>query len=368
VLVGVAAWLTNSRPPDVTDIEHDWLAVHGALTSNAYLSPTELARQLDPPVDLILMVGATDTPHPRTPGALLLALPLALVPFDAVYFVWFGVNVALLTVLIGWSASLVDGPRWRWWTLAGLSMPVLQTAYIGSQSALVALLVLGSWALLERRELASGALLAAAICLKLWPAALLVPLLASRRYRPALAAIGVALLLNAAGMVLPGVSLSIAAGAFGQVAEGWIGWPSNASLPSLIYDLGAPVPWAIAASSLLLGLSLALCWLRFRRRTLDQPWLWIIAGLLAIPISWPSYDVVLVPLALTLAAAGARRRLLIGWMVLAIWVSAPWIQLAAGGVAADAWIALVPRLLLGLGAYILLDDDAAPGPLRLAAS
>ena len=206
--------------------------------------------------------------------------------------------------------------------LALICAPTFMTLMFTGQAGLVAALTLFAWPLLFReRGVAGGSMLAVAGALKIFPLILLVPLLLRRRYFAVGVTLAAVVALNIGG-----------AGIAGRVADGCRRWPERR-----LDDLGRhgtqwfvghdPVPnrrgrlasQAIAIA--VLGFFLTAAVMTRKEKGHQCPLPWIISGLLLVPLSWLSYDVILMPaLACLLLAKDLRPRLLgmTGW---SLWVT-----------------------------------------------
>ena len=141
------------------------------------------------------------------PGAFLFA-PFAALPFRTARLAWFVVGqLALLAAAAGtwrWlggggAALLAVGAVW------GLGGPVVEeNLFLGQlQPLLLALIAFALWQL-DRRPRTAGALIGLTAALKVWPAGLLLPLIARRRRRAAVAALAV----GAATVAVPLLALA----------------------------------------------------------------------------------------------------------------------------------------------------------------
>jgi alpha-1,2-mannosyltransferase len=141
------------------------------------------------------------------PGAFLFA-PFAALPFRTARIVWFVVGQLCM---LGAAAG-----AWRWLggggivllavgAVWGLSGPVVEeNLFLGQvQPLLLALIVSALWQL-DRRPRTAGMLIGCAAAVKVWPAGLLLPLIARRRRRAA----GAALISTAALVAVPLLALA----------------------------------------------------------------------------------------------------------------------------------------------------------------
>lgn len=367
ILVGLAGssliYLTGWNPPDV-DIKFDWLSASGALGADAYANPYVLADEFGVEIEILVPATAEQiTGHPRTPGAILLALPLLLVPFKFLFAFSAALSIISTCWLLNWSFDAAErrGAIWRC-VLAGCvvaSVPSLVNFRYAGMGALVAVLALVSWRL-ERQGawIAAGMILGAAISLKVFPALLLFAFLAQRRPRAVVAAIATSAVLNLAGLLLPGVTWFGAISALGAAGKTWGDLAGNASPVRFVAPLvGDP----LIASVLVLGLGGTLIAMnRSRWFVRDTPWPWLLLGLVALPISWTSYDLVLIPLLVAAVRADGVSHLT-GVFALGLWSAAGLVWLVdEGNPIISGPLVLVARFAL-LAALVSYQPDRAFG-------
>jgi hypothetical protein len=226
---------------DIPDVVRDWLSVRAIVAEGLPTDPiSELAQ-------IHLGVVLEGLPHPRTPGALLLQLPLAFVPAGWVWPVMTGL-VLLAAAAIVWMSVRLGGWRWPWIVAFGvplmLTEPMQASILLGSQAPLVGAMAAGAWLIVRNRDSGwAGMLVGLAVTLKLFPA-LLVPILwVSNRRRTSYTALAVFAGLNLPALLLPGVSIS---GAIDVLSPPVETWPSNLALglsPLAIAILGSLAVW-----------------------------------------------------------------------------------------------------------------------------
>lgn len=308
IAAGVLCGALGLDPPDA-DIKYDWLQAEAALTSNAYEDIIDLGRAESVHLIVHYPEGAQRPfPHPRTPGAILTAIPLLAIEFHHLFAVSVAISAFVLVLmvghLVGWGSPIRTAGVM---CLVAVSAPFFTTIRYAGQSAIVAGLTLGAWALFRRgRDLPAGVLLGVAATLKLFPLVLVLPMLMKRRLRPVMATLGVVAVMNGFGVLLPGVGLSDATSALGQGANVWFRLLSNGSLAAGIARFGLD-----RTPATVLGFVLVLALLAMARRRqgmswTDDPTMWLGLGLLALPVGWISYDIVLIP-ALVAAIWSDRR-------------------------------------------------------------
>jgi Glycosyltransferase family 87 len=255
----------------------------------------------------------TGNPSVYPPFALLLCLPFALLPLGASYWFW----VAALVVAVLATLRILGIRDWRCYAIALGSCPVAFGLALGN--IVILLLPFMAYAWRHREKASSGLALGLAIALKLvlWP--LLVWLLALRRGRAAVLAVGGAAVVTLAAWAVIGFNgfrdyprlLSVNDNVYG--AHSW-------SLVAGGVGIGLPLSAArLLAAVLGLGL-LALALVLARRPDGDRRafTLAVVASIALLPVVWPaSLAVLIVPLAL--AASSADRV----WLLLAgLWIAA----------------------------------------------
>jgi hypothetical protein len=209
--------------------------------------------------------------------------PLAQLPAVAARGVWFFLSAALLVVLVNRSYAWLPGRRKRaaflvWLTILAMGKFFVREVGLGQTNLLLAVLVLTAMACWTRgREVAAGALLAAAVVVKPYAVLFLPYLVARRKWRGAASFVVVlcgALLLPALGY-----------GWSGNLAElhGWWVTVSTSTAPNLAgqdnisiagmyaawLGVGAPAAWLGVVTALaLLG---ACAWAVVRGSNVESP-------------------------------------------------------------------------------------------------
>ena len=257
---------------------------------------------------------------PRTPGALVLLAPLALlggpeqaraamlvigVGAVAATFLLIGraVPISTIALVIGLAAALVSGPA-RWSFLFVTQSPIVM--------CLVAVVVLTA---MQGDRYTIGLALAVAGTLKVFPLVLVVSLIVMRRWRAVTAtAVGLGVL-NLIPLLMPNVSLAPMVSAMTDTAEAWI-------------DLTIGIPGLVAqwsTSSNLLTVSLvAVATIGFasvpvvrRNVTMQLGALGLLsASLLVLPISWPHYVLTLIPVWMLIDQDASLRRPVVVLLIL----------------------------------------------------
>lgn len=240
-----------------------------------------------------------------------LAAPFSLLPLGAAVAVW---NLLCLGSLIG-GLRLLGVRDGRVLVLAACSFPAVSSIVLGQPEGLFVLAGAVAW---HRRDgdagaLAVGVLIAAKLLA--WP--LVLWLLVTRRYRGALVAAGSAVALLLVSWWLDGFQgLARYLGLLGRDSAVFAG--RSHSLVALALHLGSARP---AATAVLAAGTLAASAAILRAgRGSDHAWFgaMLLAGLLASPVLWAHYLLVL-----TVPLAAARRRPDVLWLAFAtaFWVS-----------------------------------------------
>lgn len=372
ILVMVAGFVVWSFEADVdpaiTDARADWIVVSAAFEG---LDPwghlPTLASALGTeylPVG-VAELGDFERVHPRTPAALLLLSPLILV----------GANAAYVTMLIAGTmlflvTALILGPRFNWFSptlvilYAIVSMTTaafLQSFQYGSQSTLILLLIGVAWQSNRREDSVGGGLaLGVAICLKVFPALLLIPLLGYRKYRAATTAVVVFAALNGVSLWLFELDPRDAIIALGS-ASPWVGFSGNGSLAMPLVSLGvdATVAGYLAVAVAVVASVVVMVASRSWEVAFSTV---LVIALLGSPLAWGHYGVVglLVAGYLLSSVSGPRpsrrriRHLVVLWFALQVLMvpidsiigTATWTSLGSLSLAAN--LALLAACLLHL--------------------
>jgi len=224
-----------------------------------------------------------------------------------------------LIVVVGYLAWTVEELRLRpGWTVVGvvmllLSSPLLATLALGQVYPLLALGLVAAWVADRRdRQEISGAALGLVVALKPVLLPVLLWLLVRRRWRAVVAALIAGAVATLLGIIVlgPGATLDYI-GVLGvqSVSAYW----DNASLPSAAARLFtenpyaqnvATLPWMVPVAYLLGIGAIFLTAMRVRHGPEVGLWALVAASLLASPIAWHNYLVLLGPGILLLLARG----------------------------------------------------------------
>ncbi len=237
--------------------------------------------------------------HPRTPGALVLLLPMSLLPATLAYVASLILSTSLIaagTIMLSkhysltWLASLLvlsycflSGSA-RWSILFGSQGPVL---FFGVALFLV---------LLDQEDTPwTGVSLAVVGTLKVFPLILMAVLIARKQTRAMLAAVGTLAALNLLPLFLPNVSIDSTLTALTTTASNWFEAEGNIGLiASMERVLGVePMP-ALAIGLTAVALASLLVLLRSPPNGTASSFLLCVC-VLALPVAWPHYVLAIVP-------------------------------------------------------------------------
>lgn len=260
--------------------------------------------------------GEAELIHPRTPGSFILMGPLALLtPSGALVAMivagW--VSVALGTVLLARQESL--GPLLVVAAVAygALSGPAIWSHAFGTQSTLLwGCLAVFVVAYHRRMWVLAGVVLAIAGTLKLFPLALIPLLVWRRRWKAVVACVGTLVLLNGTALMASEVSIGSALQGVLSSSANWFDLPSNISLAGWLGRNTEQVwvPTLVLGSVVVLA-GISIMAIRRMQPIVAVPFLLTVA-LIASPLTWPHYILLLVP---SLLPVLARARDLNYWSV-----------------------------------------------------
>ncbi len=255
------------------------------------------------------------------PASVLLLAPLSALPYATAWWLFAALSAILLVSgayvvarAVGWHRAIA--------LAVGMAFLVTSAGRFllfrnHMEAILLALLILGWLALRRDRDISGGALWGLAAALKLFPALLIVGLLAARRTRAAVSAMATAVAVTGLGVLVVGWDNTIAF--FRDVvpaSQQWYGALGNYSLLSFGTALiSEPFGWALAG----LG-GIGLVWWYWRGvRTIDQVWVaGTAAALLITPLSWLNYLVLVIPGLILLASRVDLRTVGGRWTLLGL--------------------------------------------------
>lgn len=260
---------------------------------------------------LIYSEASEEQRNPHSPLHLALVLPLSFFSYTTARIAWTLLEALLFVTSIFWIARAL-GIRRLHAVAVGLTMlaiPIVQKDLMFGQSNAITLFLLTcSWLLLRRdHDITAGAVLGLAVAFRLYPVFLVIALAKLGRRRAIAAQLGVAGALTVAGFLVYGtVPIS-------ENFEQWRAAPMSLSLIAIPYRWFASSQWRSAAvidapgiiPVIVAGLVLlcvVMAWRSVRRDDVDSFWNATPWMLLAVPLSWEHYGVLLVPLLLLIVA------------------------------------------------------------------
>ncbi len=350
--------LLSGYDPPSADIKYDWLATREALRvgGDAHGDLLQLAAQEGVAVQINAPIGAERiTGHPRTPGALLLLAPVAFVPYDVLFALAAGVTALSVAAMVGLTLRRRSRTLIGYFALLLLLTPAAMAIRFAGQAGLVAVLALSGWAMASRRDSVwAGVLIGLAATLKLFPLILVVPLYLAAKKLSGHGALATFVLLNLAGLFLPGITFARAMDELMLATGTWLELVANGSVVRQLVGFGLSTT---AAAVIAIGVAVAVGFV-YRRRFQTQPFFWLILSLLVLPLSWVSYDIVLYPVVLQMLHSSDDRLRLLGWLSVGLWL----IPVAAYpfAVVSIGAFGLAVRLLL-LGALLWKADEFSDG-------
>ena len=236
---------------------------------------------------------------PRPPSALLLQTPLVLIPQDALMPV-VTIVILLLLTWIGRLVHTISGVElWKLlWTLplVIISLPIVASiSYSPLFGVLSVALILASWRYQDRPW--AGVLLGLSAALRLWPGLVIIGFWIAGKRSLAYKSVATFLVVSFAAVLLPGVELGASITSLLEAESTWLNHNMNSSLALVLWPYGVP---AFAAT---IGASLIGLFAAYRNPANAVP-ITLIAGLIASPLSWPTYALAALPV----AALYARTR------------------------------------------------------------
>ena len=307
-------------------------------------------------------LSLSDAPNLNPPISLLLFEPLSLLPPATAHSLWYGTSLVIFAsvlVLLWRTARYPVTPTRLVWALTLTAF--VHTVALGQVYILLLLAVAGAWtALRQARPLAAGLLIGLLVAVKpnfiVWPLLLLL----AGAWPVGLAALGMAVGLSAVPLLRYGPSVYAewlsAARLLAPSPDMANVWSfGSGSLPSLTQALG--LPWlGLIVSVLLLGGVAVWVW-RTRPPVLTLSGVALVAGLLASPIAWDGYLLLLLPL---LFDRLWTRPLLLATALMMWPVATLWTAVAAAPAALTLSV-----LLLTLAALLVPDGPQPTGEVVL---
>lgn len=278
---------------------------------------------------------------PRPPSALILQTPLIVVGRAALMPTGLLVILLLLT-WIGWLIRTISGVEPSKLLLAAplalVSLPVVSSiSYSPLFAVLTVALILASWRYQEHNW--AGILLGVAMGLRLWPGLIVVGFWLAGRRRLAITALATFAGLNVmAILLLPGVDLGSSVSSLTNATDDWLNNNVNSSLALVLWPYDVP-PLLATSLAALVGLFAAV-----RNRENAVP-ITIVGALIASPLSWPTYALVVLPVAALCVRRLPRLAVVAVLVPLAMWSLVPtkWIGHAHFVALATLFVLIVIR-------------------------
>lgn len=259
-------------PGFAVDFAYDWL------TSRAVMMGIDPSQPLNQLGAVVGVPNELEILHPRTPGALIVSVPIGVLPWPAVYEtgrILVVLSAAALLFITARGAKLRPEPVLLVLPLLMVIWPLSGTLRVGNTGVLIAALIALTWFSSDRTL--SGIPLGVALTLKLWPWLIVPALFISGRRKTAIGAAATFAGLNLVAIALPHVSI-----------EGSLRTLQQAQLDDR----------SLALFPLEVGVAVALVWLLLAWRLHWHPRWSIAMALATAPLVWPAYlPVLLVPIA-----------------------------------------------------------------------
>ncbi len=352
--------------PAITDARADWLVVTAAADGgDPWSDLLELSQLYGLEMASIggAELGDIERVHPRTPGSLLLLMPLTLVSGPQVYPVMLVVS-ALLAAVTGLFVFPAFGWASRANTLLAAAVMAASTAFLssleyGTESVVLLSLLAVGWLLLRQRDSWTGGVaIGVAITLKLFPGLLLIPLWVWGRRRGVVGAIGTAVAFNLLGLWVFELNPLAALQALTLAGSQWMGFSGNGSVAMALVRAGIT---PLLAGTTVVVVALVLATVVSARRGSEAAFaLAVPLALLSSPLSWEHYDLLLIPVAAFAIWVARQRGRIIGPAVVlvGIWTL---LQMVAGHLGAllgvpeyglGGILSLAGRLVVLAAAYL----------------
>lgn len=303
-VVLVSAFVTMREEVDtaLSDSTADWLVVQAAQRA---LSPwsdlTLLAENFG--VDFAEIggseLGEIERIHPRTPAALLIMSPLGLTSPQGAYTSLTVLTSASLMVSVLWLIPAIVATRRRYVVLAG-TVTIAGGAYLatlefGSHSGVLLLLVCCCWVGARRgAPVPAGVALGIAGALRIFPFLLLIPLWRAGERKAVYWALSTFVVTNLLSILVFDLNLMASLRGLTDAGGTWIAYSGNGSLAMPLVRAG--IPEAVVSSGVVV-IGTGAAWLVSRpSRNLDLAFgSVLLIALLASPLSWEHYDLVILP-------------------------------------------------------------------------
>ncbi|NIA24153.1 MAG: DUF2029 domain-containing protein [Gammaproteobacteria bacterium] len=352
-VVGFAVFATTQLPD----------AAHGApdfpnyyFGGERFLSGEPVYGPIGENVRVLFDVDGYDAYPADPPLTVVLLAPLSLLPYTTAWWLFAALSVVLLAGVgyatakeAGWSRTIA--------VAVGAAMLITSAGRFlllrNHMEAILLLLLFLGWRGVRRgRDIEGGVWWGLAVALKLFPALLIVGLLAMRRTKAAMSAVITAVVASGLGVAILGWDDTVAfISDVLPASKQWYGAHGNYSLLSFGTAVVAePFGWVLAA----LG-AVGLIWWYWRRaETVDQVWVGgVAAALLISPLSWLNYLVLVLPCVVLIAQHLDVRTVHGRWTLLGLTVALGfWAPIVLSGRVPSVLLSFVP--VYGLLALFVL--------------
>ncbi len=346
----LSGWFSD-YDPSFADIKNDWIVADALLSGdNPYRDLHSLTNEYapgayEPPGEPGTELEPTRTP--RTPGAIVLAIPWTLLDIEEATQ-WNNLLSVFLTIpILGTVLWKRGDPLWLFSAVAmAWCAPMLWNLKFSNVSAIVALFIAWYVLVADRSDSGwAGVPIAFAATLKVFPAILIVYAAVRRRWRTVIVAALGLIVLNLGPVLLPEVRLVDAVDALFSATSNFGFSDFNVSFGYPILDSFDPLAFAAVVLVALVGV---LAWVSSRHHSVAVDGLLILSlATVLVPISWPHYALFLIPFVLTILIEGtthlASRGVIVAGLLLMVPTDIPWLTQA--GVALFVVAAVTERLI-----------------------
>jgi len=266
-----------------------------------------------------------DSRNVHPPFHVALVVPLAALPYRAARIIWLLLMAGCSGVAVGLLVRSLGVSR-RWAVVIGigvLALPIFQKDLVyGQSNGLLLLLLVIAWQSLKKDgQRLAGLTLGIAAAFKLFPVLMAVPLIRERRWRALGWMAGTAAVLSAAGAIIVGITPTreFIKPATPVNFAFWRAAPMNLSLPGVAYrwltqsrwrPLGLNMPGIATVLALALIALCVVAMFRTPARLSGRYWAMMPLLLLATPLVWDTYLVLIAPI-LIAGVIGSSNKVLV---------------------------------------------------------
>lgn len=372
--LGAIGWITALQSnlfidydPPGADIKNDWVVAKALVSGdNPYADLAQLADRYAAgeyvPPDAA--AGSGELRTPRTPGAVILAIPWLAFPISEIAE-WNNLTSLFLMVfglaVIVWKRA---GPIWVFASLGILiSTPMIWDLKHSNVSSLMAVLIVWFIYRIETGDSVSGGIaLGLAATLKIFPGVLFIVAIVHKRWRALVSGTVTIAILNFVPLALPEVHATDMFDALVGATERFGGFNNNISFGHLIESSVGFAAYVVIVAAVIGG-----AWLWTARKpgsVLADALLLLCLATILTPISWAHYALGALPVALGLAVAPdtavpTRVLILFGFIAMAPTTHT---SLTTAGICLFALAAALQRLIGSRGvAPVIEASTPAPG-------